>query len=392
MRCPKCGQNVNAGPPVIGWIGDSITNYGSQESTNGHLYQFRKLYEQKARVENIGFGGWTTEMTRAWMEEEDEPLVKFISPPFINHNCEDELSTEKATNEIVNMMQDKAETDGTLHAHTAKPAQYTFFIRFGSNDATTVPVQNDSYTPQPDLFATKEESDAYEWKTYGAYNQSVAPFRFKQNLRWIVQYLKDTYVDVDIILGTPPPVSRKMLLLKSLKYNPEQKPYNAQINRSWEQAEYFADLVKKVATELGCSVIDFFSYFAQRVGEVEKHETFPYRDSLPNGEDPLNQLPQATPEFQKLFNDGLHLTEDGESVGFECIMEFVGKEYPRLKLDNFATSYPEPLSPRERPTVKLAIEQARSVYNTPISGTEEELAEAEEFATRFQSRPVFSKA
>jgi lysophospholipase L1-like esterase len=105
--------------------------------------------------------------------------------------------------------------------------------------------------------------------------------------------------DLPIILFTPPPVDAKAWY-KERGPNKNGQPVNDRAN---DNARRYGDIVKAVGKQVNCSVLDTFDLLGGN-GSVE--------------------------DYGKHLRDGLHLSESGNVLIYEGLLELLRDKYPHL--------------------------------------------------------------
>jgi len=105
--------------------------------------------------------------------------------------------------------------------------------------------------------------------------------------------------DLPIILFTPPPVDVDAWYAE----RGEPKDKERVNDRANDNAKLYGDIVKGVAKQVKCSVLDVFDILG--------------------GNDSVD-------EYGKHLRDGLHLSESGNVLVYEGLMEQIGKDYPHV--------------------------------------------------------------
>ena len=155
--------------------------------------------------------------------------------------------------------------------------------------------------------------------------QHVPPEEYARNLRLIVDHVRGSGTpgrtapgegegegggggggggggcpaSVPVILFTPPPVDADAWY--AARGEPEDK--ERANDRANDNSRMYGDLVKEVGRETDCPVLDVFD--------------------LLGGNGPVE-------EFGKHLRDGLHLSESGNVLAYEGLMDLIGRELPHL--------------------------------------------------------------
>lgn len=131
--------------------------------------------------------------------------------------------------------------------------------------------------------------------------QHVPPEEYARNLRRIVEHVRGASSGKPVILFTPPPVDADAWYAAGGEPKPEdgERVYD----RTNDNARRYGDLVKEVGREMNCPVLDLFD--------------------LLGGNGPAG-------EYAKHLRDGLHLSESGNVLAYEGLMDLIRRELPHL--------------------------------------------------------------
>jgi isoamyl acetate esterase len=125
---------------------------------------------------------------------------------------------------------------------------------------------------------------------------------YADNLKCIVERVREKYESPHIILITPPPVQHEQrLVYQKQRYGDKA---TGVLERTLENAGKYANTCKDVARELKIPCLDLFNNILSK-----EHDT-----------------------WSRLFSDGLHFSKDGHDFVANELIEIINDNYPELKV------------------------------------------------------------
>ncbi|KAJ2497711.1 isoamyl acetate-hydrolyzing esterase [Coemansia sp. RSA 1972] len=289
-------------------FGDSITQIGDDPDNGGYLAYLTRHYERQMDVLNRGFAGYNTTGARA--------VVHRVFPKTRTNTRSSALSgwypwqasskPGKSSGLAIYNSTGSIWPSRNNHFPSSARKLQLCIIFFGANDA-------------------QEE---------GEYGHNPIE-NYAENLRYFVSLLRspdsEHYSPDTRILFITPPASGELLLKATARSGHMPMFRN-------KDTKAYAEVVKKIATEVGAPYVDLYSAIENRVHPPNKRAEM--SDKLDTGNSTKTGKVESTVPaaksgkydgYDQLLIDGIHLNPAGNKMLFNLVVAEINKNWPELK-------------------------------------------------------------
>ncbi|KAJ2171609.1 isoamyl acetate-hydrolyzing esterase [Coemansia sp. RSA 551] len=296
------------GYDVLLAFGDSITQIGDDPNNGGYLAHLTRHYERQMDVLNRGFAGYNTTGARA--------IVHRVLPKTRSNTRSSALSgwypwqssskPGKSTGPAIYNSTGSIWPRRNSHFPSSARKLQLCIIFFGANDA-------------------QAEGEA-------GHNPIE---KYAEDLRYFVSLLwspgSEHYSPDTRILFITPPASGELMIKAKMRSGHMPMIRN-------KDTKACAEVVKKVATEVGAPYVDLYSAMENRVHSANKRAEIPNKLGTSNSTSAgkVESTVQAAKSgkyggYNQFLIDGIHLNPAGNKLLFDLVVAEINKNWPELK-------------------------------------------------------------
>ncbi|KAJ2265748.1 isoamyl acetate-hydrolyzing esterase [Coemansia sp. RSA 1807] len=296
------------GYDVLLAFGDSITQIGDDPNNGGYLAHLTRHYERQMDVLNRGFAGYNTTGARA--------IVHRVLPKTRSNTRSSALSgwypwqssskPGKSTGPVIYNSTGSIWPSRNSHFPSSARKLQLCIIFFGANDA-------------------QAEGEA-------GHNPIE---KYAEDLRYFVSLLwspdSEHYSPDTRILFITPPASGELMIKAKMRSG------HMPIIRN-KDTKACAEVVKKVATEVGAPYVDLYSAMENRVHSANKRAEILNKLGTSNSTSAgkVESTVQAAKSgkyggYDQFLIDGIHLNPAGNKLLFDLVVAEINKNWPELK-------------------------------------------------------------
>ncbi|KAI9477618.1 isoamyl acetate-hydrolyzing esterase [Coemansia sp. RSA 989] len=282
-------------------FGDSITQIGDDPDNSGYLTHLTRYYERQMDVLNRGFSGFNTSKARSVVHRVFPKTREMISDANSQPNWFKWFSKTKrayTANSYANSKKSLWPTRSKNYPGTGRKLQLCI-IAFGANDA-----QHKRYTGHNPISTYEADLRYFVWLLWSPESEYYSP-----NTR--------------ILFITPPATGNRMIQAK------RRKEYMPIVPNS--QIKAYAEVVKKVATDVNTPYVDLYSAIESRVHSQKKRQAQLF--DIPDSNNTFSARTGAAEYdgYDEFLVDGLHLNPAGNRLLFNLITATINQTWPELK-------------------------------------------------------------